>query len=83
MNLVEIVAEVFRIGWIRFYRFDQADSAYWPHRRSVRRESIRAGEGGGIYTWCRNFIGIMIGFILSKIAAWGVLVFILVCNQGL
>lgn len=25
----------------------------------------------------------MIGFILSKIAAWGVLVFILVCNQGL
>ena len=56
---------------------------YWPHRRLARRESIRAGEEGGIYTWCRNFIGIIIGFILSKIAAWGVSVFIVVCNQGL
>ena len=58
MNLIEIVAEVFveLVGYV-FYRFDQADWVYWPYRRSVRRESIRAGEEGGIYTWCRNFIG--------------------------
>ena len=49
MNLVEVVAEVFveLVGYV-FYRFDQADSAYWPHRRLVRKESIRAGEEGGI-----------------------------------